>query len=67
MSRIKSKLNRKSVIWFVKTNVTSWIIQGTIAGVLSVVGVGAVSALVSAKAAAYAVFLIQCVQAIRSK
>lgn len=67
MNRIKAKLTRANAIWVLKTNVQSWVIQGSIAGVLSVVGVGAVSALVSAKAAAYAVFLVQCVSAIRSR
>jgi len=67
MKRITSKLTRRNLWWCVKVNVQSWILQGALVGLLSVVGVGTVAAIVSAKVTAYVVFAGQCVAAARAK
>lgn len=61
---IRDRLTRRNALWFAKTNVQSWVLQGVLAGLLTVAGVGAMAALVSAKAAAYVVFVAQCAQKI---
>jgi hypothetical protein len=63
--KAKEKLTRKNVGWCVRTNVQSWVIQGATAGGLSVAGVAPLSALVTAKVAAYVVFAWQCTAAAR--
>lgn len=65
-SKVKSRCTRKNAWWFAKTNVQSWVLQGLVVGLLTVVGVGAIAAMVSAKVAAYVVFAAQCVKAARS-
>lgn len=66
IGKIRARLTRRNVLWFLKTNVQSWIIQGSIIGALTVCGVGTLAAAVSAKTAAYVVFAAQCVKAARS-
>ena len=65
--RIRDRLTRKNVRWFLKCNVQSWVLQGAMVFGMSVCGVGAVAALVVAKGAAYAVFAAQCVGAARGQ
>lgn len=56
---IRKRVNRKNVTWFARTCGWSWLIQGALYGVLWLSGMGAVSALVSAKGASYAVWFWQ--------
>jgi flagellar basal body-associated protein FliL len=67
ISKAAKKVTRRNAVWFLKTNVQSWVLQGVLVGLLTVAGVGAVAAMVSAKAAAYTVFLAQCVNAAKAK
>lgn len=62
---IKKTVTRKNAVWFAKTNLQSWLLQGAVIGVLTLAGFGTVIAVVSAKAAAYAVFAGQCIKAYR--
>ena len=65
--RIRDRLTRKNVRWFLKCNVQSWVLQGAMVFGMSVCGVGAVAALVVAKGAAYAVFGVQCANVARAE
>lgn len=59
------KLTRKNAIWFAKVNLQSWVFQGLAVGLLTVAGVSALAAVVSAKVAAWVIFAAQCVKAAR--
>ena len=50
---------RRRIIWFVRVNVLSWILQGILVGILTVLGMSAIGAVVSAKVAAWIVFAWQ--------
>lgn len=67
LKNLASRLTRKNVRWLVKTNVQSWVLQGALAGGLTLGGVGTVAALVTAKVAAYVVFVGQCYSAAKAK
>jgi hypothetical protein len=58
---LTAKLTRRNALWFLRTNVQSWVLQGALVGLLTLTGVGAVAAVVSAKVTAYVVFVGQCV------
>jgi hypothetical protein len=49
--------------WFARVNVAGWIVQGVLIGLLTLLGVGALAALVSAKVANWVVFIGQLVKA----
>jgi hypothetical protein len=53
----------KNARWFARVNVAGWIVQGVIFGLLTLIGVGALAALVSAKVANWVVFIGQLVKA----
>jgi len=63
MARITRNLTRKNAVWFVRVNAQSWVIQGVLIGLLTVVGVGGLAAMVTAKTAAWVVFAGQCLKA----
>lgn len=67
IKKAAAKLTWKNAKWFMVKNGQSWLIQGGLYGVLALVGVGTVSALVSAKVAAYVVFGVQCLNAARNE
>lgn len=67
MNRIRRTLTRSNLKWVARTNLQSWAIQGVLVGLLTVVGVGSLAAMVSAKCAAWTCFICQCVTAARSK
>ena len=51
MNRIRRNLTRSNLKWVARTNLQSWAIQGVLVGLLTVVGVGGLAAMVSAKCA----------------
>lgn len=61
--KVRERTTWKNARWFLRVNVQSWILQGALVGALTVAGVGAIAALVSAKVTAYVVFVGQCVRA----
>lgn len=64
--KFSSKLTRANAVWFMKTTVLSWVIQGVIYGLLLALGMGAIQSIVTAKSSAWAVWLVQCVRAAKS-
>lgn len=66
VKKCRDRMTRKACWWVLRTNLQSWALQGVLVLVLTVAGVGAVAAVVSAKLAAYGVFACQCVNAARS-
>lgn len=64
--KMTSKLTRKNCWWFFKANVLSWIIQGTLTGLLILTGIETMQAMISAKVTSYVVFVGQIVQARRA-
>jgi hypothetical protein len=66
ITKVRERMTRKNIVWFAKTNVTSWVIQGSLIAVFSLVGMETMRAMVSAKVAAYVVFGVQCVKQARA-
>ena len=62
-----ARLTRRNALWFLRVNVQAWVIQGALVGLLTVCGLGTLHAMISAKVAAYVVFVGQCLQAARAK
>jgi len=67
MRRIVSRINRRNAKWFARTCGWSWLIQGTLYGVLSVAGMGSLAAIATAKVTSYVVWLGQCIQHAREE
>jgi hypothetical protein len=62
---VKAKLTKKNAKWLLKTTVLSWLVQGALYGVLLVCGLDHLQSLITAKASAWLVWLVQCVTAAR--